>query len=297
MALNDSNSRGARGEPERDSRLDRLYREAGRDSPPARLDAAILAAARREVGAGPRPLLSRLGRWRVPMAIAAVVVLSVSLVTLVREETDERLLEIPPPSPKQPTEPQARRDPAQSARPQPRAAAPVPVLPERQDGSGGSLASDAAGKRAEDARREKATPPAGQGAGAPGSGDKARARLFRDVPPRARGDAFAGRAPEAAEKGGAADAARLSSPRLPAPMSERTAPEPPRAGAVTGSPQAAPAGPRGLPAWHDLEQAPPQKWVERIAELRRQERVAEAEAILAEFKRRFPDYPVAVDRN
>ena len=297
MALNESNPRGAPVEPERDSRLDRLYHEGGRESPPAHLDAAILAAARRAIGAGPRPLLPKLGRWRVPMAIAAVVVLSVSLVTLVREETDERRIEIPPPSRTQPTEPQARRDPAEAAQPQPRAVAPLPALPERREGIGGSRAADATGKLADGARREEAMPQAGPGAGAPGSGDKVGARRFRDAPPQAREDAFAIQAPEAAEKGGTADAGRLSSERLPAPKSERAAPEPPRAGALTRSPQAAPSAPRGLPAWHELEQAPPQKWVERIEELRRQERIAEAEAVLAELKRRFPDYPLAADRN
>ena len=71
---------------ERDPLLDRAYRGAATDEPPARLDAAILAAARREAGARPRPLSAVLRAWRVPVSIAAVVVLSVSLVTLVREE-------------------------------------------------------------------------------------------------------------------------------------------------------------------------------------------------------------------
>ena len=43
MALNEPDTR--------DPRLERLYRDAGHEEPPAHLDAAILAAARREAGA------------------------------------------------------------------------------------------------------------------------------------------------------------------------------------------------------------------------------------------------------
>jgi hypothetical protein len=99
MTRNGRNAGGTSGNAERDARLDRLYREAGSEMPPARLDAAILAAAHREVVARPRPLSSMLRRWRVPVSIAAVVVLSVSLVTLVQEEGGDRLTDIPPVAP------------------------------------------------------------------------------------------------------------------------------------------------------------------------------------------------------
>src|SRR5258705_13570687 len=74
----------------RDAKLTALYRETAQDMPPSALDAAILAAARREVGARPRPagfLFTRT--WRGPLSIAAVVVLSVSLVMLMREEAPD----------------------------------------------------------------------------------------------------------------------------------------------------------------------------------------------------------------
>ena len=86
MTVNERDSGGITGAEARDPRLDRLYRETGHEGPPVHLDAAILAAARREVGARPRPLASALRRWRVPVSIAALVLVSVSLVTLVREE-------------------------------------------------------------------------------------------------------------------------------------------------------------------------------------------------------------------
>ncbi|MFO1319201.1 MAG: hypothetical protein U1F52_06275 [Burkholderiales bacterium] len=61
------------------------------DEPPADLDAAILAAAHRAVGAGPRPVRSGwLGRWRVPLSAAAVLVLATSLSVLYYEEGAHR---------------------------------------------------------------------------------------------------------------------------------------------------------------------------------------------------------------
>ena len=72
-----------------------LYRAASREAPPAHLDAFLLAAARREAGAHPRALDKartlvsgrerawRAARaWRIPFAVTAVVVLSVSVLVL-----------------------------------------------------------------------------------------------------------------------------------------------------------------------------------------------------------------------
>ncbi len=74
----------------RDARLAAIYRASAEDMPPPVLDAAILAAARREVSSRPRPAGVSFARsWRGALSIAAVVVLSVSLVTLMREEAPE----------------------------------------------------------------------------------------------------------------------------------------------------------------------------------------------------------------
>jgi hypothetical protein len=85
-----------RDETERDSRLAALYRATTRDEPQPALDAAIRAAARREVGARPRPVGPLFSRsWRVPLSIAAVVLLSVSLVTVIREEAPPEISQPP----------------------------------------------------------------------------------------------------------------------------------------------------------------------------------------------------------
>ena len=90
---------------ERDPRTARLLEAAGGEEPPAALDAAILAAARREVSARPQvagggaatgvPPLRAKRNWYVPVSIAAVLVLSVSLVTLVHEEKGDQLAQPP----------------------------------------------------------------------------------------------------------------------------------------------------------------------------------------------------------
>jgi hypothetical protein len=51
-----------------------------------------------------------------------------------------------------------------------------------------------------------------------------------------------------------------------------------------------------LPAWHGLEQEPPRKWLDRLAELERQGPHVEADERLAEFKRRFPDQRLPLGR-
>jgi hypothetical protein len=47
-----------------------------------------------------------------------------------------------------------------------------------------------------------------------------------------------------------------------------------------------------VPVWQGLEQEPLGKWLERLTELRKQGRTGEADELLAEIKRRFPDQPL-----
>ncbi len=90
---------------ERQPQLARLVEAAGGEEPPAALDAAILAAARREVSARPQvvggggeaatPAPRQKRNWYVPVSIAAVLVMSVSLVTLVHQEKGDELTQPP----------------------------------------------------------------------------------------------------------------------------------------------------------------------------------------------------------
>ena len=90
---------------ERQPQLARLLQAAGGEEPPAALDAAVLAAARREVSARPQvvggggeaatPVPRQKRNWYVPLSIAAVLVMSVSLVTLVQQEKGDELTQPP----------------------------------------------------------------------------------------------------------------------------------------------------------------------------------------------------------
>lgn len=300
MTVNDRNIGGTPGAEVREPRLDRLYRETGHEGPPAHLDAAILAAARRAVGA--RPLSSALRRWRVPVSIAALVVLSVSLVTLVQEEGGDELMKVapdtppaaklsetaPPPAP-QPAQADAARltGPSPAARPEP--AGPAPSDDRRAVAQLGAMADRP--------QRDSVTAVA-SGAGtatAPEPAAKPSPQPFLAAP---RVEERAAAVPQAAP------ALEDRAVRAPAAAAQRSA-----GSAATGAPAAEAESAKALarsvrspapgqdkaPPWQGYEKEPPQKWLDRIAELRRQGEIAAAGEMLAEFKRRFPDHPVPAE--
>jgi len=74
--------------PEWAAEVRRVYRDSVSEQMPApELDAAILAASRREVGARPQSASRQhVGRWGAPFAAAAVIVIASSLLVLLHEE-------------------------------------------------------------------------------------------------------------------------------------------------------------------------------------------------------------------
>lgn len=64
-----------------DEQVSQAYQSLGKETTPTALDEHILAAARREVSSRPHKV-SFSRRWAVPVSIAAVIVLSVSLFTM-----------------------------------------------------------------------------------------------------------------------------------------------------------------------------------------------------------------------
>jgi len=277
MTVNDRNSGGLPGAEERDSRLDRLYREAERAGPPAHLDAALLAAARREVGARPRPLASALRKWRVPVSIAALVVLSVSLVTLVREEGGDELMKVAPGTPPAPkpsgmAPPPAQPAQADAARPSPPAPAarPEPARPAPRDDRRADAQAEL-GTMADRPQPFLAAPRVEERA----AGSPQAAPDMEDGAMRAPA-AMARRSAKSVASG--APAAEVESARM-----------------MAGSAQSGVPGQGKAPPWQGYEKEPPQKWLDRIAELRRQGETAVAGEMLAEFKRRFPDHPLPPD--
>ena len=48
-----------------------------------------------------------------------------------------------------------------------------------------------------------------------------------------------------------------------------------------------------VPVWRGLEEQPPEKWLDRLAEFKRDGRQADIDELLTEFRRRFPDHPAS----
>lgn len=215
-------------EQEHDPKVSERYRELGREEPGAELDAAILAASRWAVEARPAPLVAPAGRrrWYVPLAAAAVIVLSTAVVFRIWYEAPEM--------------------------------------------DGGAPAPAVSDERARD--EAPAAPPPEPRKGAPVGKDAARqaAPELQVVAPEAKREAPAAE-PAAKAPVAAAPAAR------PAPMMEQKA-----LGRLAE---------RSAAEESALEDSS-ERWLERIAELRRQGKDEEADRQLEKFKKRYPDYKV-----
>lgn len=252
---------------ENDPQLAAIYRAGAEAGPPPQLDDAIRAAARREVGAGPRR--SGFRRWQLPLSLAAVLLLSVTVVTQMREQGADRpeALIAPPPAPVPAPSVEARREPAREVSPalpaaKPAAKAPPVAAPVPPSPAVAALSS------------QMAPPPAAATAGQ-GAGGESAARA-------------AAEATLVHEDTAAATRRETAAPRpllrsAPAPLAADRAPG---AAAMSAKSAAVPA-PEAL--WQDLLREPAERWIQRIVELRRGGRTADADALTAEFRRRFPD--------
>ncbi len=283
---------------ERDPRLDAAYREGATDGPRPEIDERIRAAARRAVATGPQSLDARARadlrrswttRWRVPVSIAATVVVAVTLSYMVHDE-DART---------------ARMDgvPA-SARPAP---APAPVAPAEKLQTPAPAAAPAPAPVQAPARRD-----------APAT-DSANATALPEPIPfpapsaserRASEDA---RAPAPAAAGALSKEVERQAPApsaAPPPEAARIQAAPASAGPPPPAPQAKPASPLRERALADrpagrlereaasaVEQKArtPEEWLEDIRRLKAQDRTEEVAKALAEFRQRYPDYKLPAD--
>lgn len=205
-----------------DRDLSELYRAGAREEPPAALDNAVLQSARRQATARSASVRSTFGTpWRSGLALAAVVVLAISLVATLRDHDERRW--------------QSPGDSESQQRP-----ATQPAAPDSSVDAETEL-------KAQD-RARRALPPARPAA--PTESAESRRLIERDERP--------------------------SASKAPAPpVAERS-----EAGAATSPEQE--------------EQLSPEEWLHRIAALRQQGRVAEADQSLARFRVRYPDHPAAV---
>lgn len=313
---------------EHDVKLAALYRAAGDEQPPPVLDDAIRAAAHRAVASRPRLAGSPFIRsWRVPLSVAAVVVLSVSVVTLMREESPE-MADTPG------VDTSAPRSTAQSGRSTEDYAATVAgeLAPAERKSQGLGLkppqpsSSSAIGIRREADSvssvaklRKEAT--AAERLDADVSpvlpGKKVIPEAFpgttgmRDNQPAASAEQPRQAVKEDARRDSAASGPQRSSAVPPAPLEAKAqagseagsslrepermrAPVSPAAKPATPSiakplPQSAPQIAGAVQAYAGL---PPEKWLAYIEELRRQGRLEEAKVSLAEFRKSYPNYPL-----
>ncbi len=229
---------------EGDPDIERRYAELPREEPPRALDEEILGAARREAEARPAPLVAPTARrhWYVPLAAAAVVVLSVVVTLQVQREqldADMSAPSVPAPSDK-------------GARPAVSGTAAEPKVQTRE-------------RRAVERPRPPAEP--------------------RPEPPAAS----APQAVPAKPFPGEAESAG----KVAAPVG-RAAPIPEPASGVRQTLErkeaAAPAADALSKRVESIE--PPERWLERIAALRRDGRHKEADEAYAEFRRRYPEYRI-----
>lgn len=268
-------------DPTSSEAVSRRYRELSAEEPPRALDEAILAAARREAGAGPAAQYapsarSSRQRWYAPLAAAAVLVLAVA-VTL-QMQIERPGIESPAPQAAAPRADRPAATPAteaelklkvdaqfKSARTQAaREMAPAPSKP---------------AEPAAPASTARVPQPfaANQAAGAASRSDDTRAAVSSVTGERAR--QMEERISRDAEAG--ARAPRLGAFQAQAGRAESSAPA---EIAKSADAQAAPQAQKQAES--------PERELERIAQLRAQGRHDEADRALAEFRKRYPDYKI-----
>lgn len=256
-------------DPESSSGVSRRYRELGAEAPPRALDEAILAASRRTSHAGLRravPSFTR--RWGVPLSLAAVVVLSVTVTLNLQHEQ---------PGVEQPqavaTAPKVLEAPAPAEEPAAKALkGPASQAPAREDGAG--------------ARKDAFTPDPPRVAAAPApQTEPAASQAAPAAPPSAapmQERSTRDQAGNAAMAGAAGDMRARESREAPAARSApeaRSAPAPARAEATAKLAVA----------------ETPEKELERIATLRRDGRHDEADQALKDFRKRYPDFRIPAE--
>jgi Meckel syndrome type 1 protein len=270
----------------RDRDVERAYREASTETPPADLDARILAAAHREVAAHPTDAARPrhwIDRYRVPLSVAATALIAVTVSLMVEDET-RRAPEADAPLSAPPAAPgEARKtDDApwgSRAGPTERPAPPSDSAPLATRRSTAQPSADAA-----------PAPPSAVPAPVPGESGTPSEQAPRTPPPAPpRSESL-----ERADDGAAGNAVLpRGAPAAAAPgMATRSREVQERPSRVTRD-EAGPAAERALPQAAAIQS--PEAWLAEIRRLRAEGRLSEADVALASFRREYPDYPLPED--
>jgi hypothetical protein len=256
----------------RDPRIDAAYRATPREEPPAELDERIRAAARRAVADGPRSSdagarapdrRSWVARWRVPVSLAATVVIVVTLTVMMQDEESRRAkldaqVNGPPPAAEAPQRAAPAAEGARTAVPrapaEAPAAAPAPQAAEKLEtpAASGALSQERENRQADTAAAVPPPAPAVQPAPA-----APPAPAMRAVPSREAAEALA------------------------------------RDRAVADRPGRMERG--AMPDAAEPKARTPEGWIEEIRRLKAQGRDAEAALELVEFRKRHPDFALPPD--
>ena len=269
--------------------LSELYRASAREEPPALLDARILATARKDV----RVQRLHFLRWRAPLAAAAVVVVTVSLVIAMR---DDIAFTDPPPRfdmarPAAPVSPPAAAEPeqGQSHREQ---ATPGVAGPRGEPKVLARPALEPAAEKQNNRRADVATAQPGAKAAADGRAEASTPSAAAPPPTAVARD----QVPAPAEQASASHPdvlGKIATPDPPVEQRQRAADasndlgsrsEPERRLAREEA-----RAPRTVTAERD---ASPAAWLERILKLRSEGRILEAKQCLAAFRQRYPQHPL-----
>ena len=320
MALNDRDARDVLPDGA-DARIASLYEESSRETPPAHLDRRIAVAARAGAPGGLEKGLPWWTGWRLPLATAAIGVVSASLIALMLHEDRERLASVPPPrapstiaeepsdarAPNVPADarisatPEARGEdaPARKKPPEPRRG-----LSERRSEpplSGQQRRADAQQiPSAEKTTRAETEPPPAQ-TGAPAAPVAQPSREVQEQALESRSTAAAAPIPAPAPEPALAVKPAPPEMRTAPPSANMARPAPTKPSAkMARPPSRAPASETSTPppdsqaavdiSRHlaELEKAAPAAWLERVHLLRREGRSREAVSLLAEFRKRYP---------
>ena len=300
------------GQGAEEARIAALYQLGAVEQPPCHLDAAITAAAR-----SPSETVIRRRRasawsgWR-PFAFAAVAVVSASVAIIAHEERGDPLrIDAPAPAPTPDTRARPSEAPSADvasgvqAKPAARGFEPRSAV----DASSSSSAETSNGPRVNvladrELERKKAVRDGSPTSASPPEpavtrpeASPARAReatdASRGIAQSAAASSFeSNAAPPLEARRAAAGAGRFAADeqRAPTPASRAAAPAAAQGASSERAERSLTASIGSLPALiAGLEGQPPARWLDRIRSLRTEGRRDEADAVLAEFRRRYPD--------
>ena len=248
----------------RSDELSHIYKEAGWPEPSRQIDEAILSASRRAARAR-HPFM---WRWAPPLALAATMVLTVSLVLRVYQER-----------------PETASPPAPDERPAP--SAPTVAAPAEKAKAAAEPAAAAKSAPAP-VQKPAPTPAMALKKEAPETGRADRARRELEASMRAR---YQSEPPQELQ------AEIRPEPMRAPPRAYESPSAPPAKAAPAPSAAVVPGSAAGGISIRrsDAPERTPQAWLEDIRKLKAEGKPDEAGRELAEFRKRYPDYALPDD--